>query len=418
MSFSEHYFSRYPSLPPFFDFSPDKNLGIIVVIPCYDDDFIFTTLSSLENAKTPESAIEVIVVVNSAENTPTDIAAKNKHIFEELKAKSETGFYKQFRLLPILIENVPKKTAGVGNARKTGMDEAVRRFSAIDKANGIIVSLDADSLVGKDYFKAIENAFGKHIKSEAFTLQFEHNFDSGLYSEAEIRACRLYETYLRYYKLALASTGFPYYFHTIGSCFAVTASAYIKCGGMPRRQGGEDFYFLHKLVQMTEIGAINETLVFPAPRISDRVPFGTGPTVRNIIANGDYYVYNFGLFAILKRFFDTFETISTQEDISLDGIPKEIINFAGEKNLLNTLRECKRNAKQGKNLKKRLYSKFDAFFVIKFLNSFQQSEVYPPTRIAEATKLLLDYYSTKAGKGLSFDIKKDMELITKTFTNL
>ena len=39
---------------------------------------------------------------------------------------------------------------GVGLARKTGMDEAVRRFNAINNPEGIILNLDADCTCGTE----------------------------------------------------------------------------------------------------------------------------------------------------------------------------------------------------------------------------------------------------------------------------
>ena len=43
--------------------------------------------------------------------------------------------------------------------------------------------------------------------------------------------------------------GYPDSIYTIGSAFAVRAEAYMKQGGMNRRQAGEDFYFLYKLTK-------------------------------------------------------------------------------------------------------------------------------------------------------------------------
>jgi len=409
------YFSRYKTLPQFFEEKPNENVGIIVVIPCYDDDFIFQTLESLNVAEKPDCDVEVIVVVNSAENTDISIVNKNRDIFDKLKKRCHCGLEPQslknkglenqaiagqarndkgyfFNLLPILIENVPKKIAGVGNARKAGMDEAVRIFAAIDKNNGIIVSLDSDCLVAKNYFTEIEKYFINNSKSDCCTINFQHNFDKNLYSEQEIYACQLYETYLRYFQFSLAATGFPYCFHTIGSCFAVKALCYTKLGGMARLQAGEDFYFLHKAAQATKVGKIDEKIVFPAPRLSDRVPFGTGKAIQKIIENEQYKVYNFELFLILKRFFETFEQIFETKTINLKIIPKEIINFVTEKKLLDIINETIANTKHKEQFIKRLYSKFDAFFVIRFLNFFNNSEKFPPNELFVEIKKMFEHY--------------------------
>ena len=71
----------------------------------------------------------------------------------------------------------------------------------------------------------------------------------------------------------------PYSFHTIGSAFALTASAYARQGGMNRRKAGEDFYFINKLIKGEVFGEINDTTVIPSPRVSNRVPFGTGRAI-------------------------------------------------------------------------------------------------------------------------------------------
>ena len=384
------YFSRYKTLPPFFEKKPKENVGIIVVIPCYDDEFVFQTLENLNLAHKPNCNVEVIVVVNSAENTDINIINKNRIIINNLKNINNTNKY-FFDFLPVLLENVVAKFAGVGNARKTGMDEAVRRFAAIGK-NGIIASLDSDCLVTENYFTEIEKYFVNNLKSDCCTINFQHNFDQNLYSEQEISACKLYETYLRYFRLSLSATGFPYCFHTIGSCFAVKVLCYTKLGGMARLQAGEDFYFLHKAAQTTKVGRITEKLVFPAPRVSERVPFGTGKAIQKIIENQQYNVYNFELFGVLKKFFETFENVFETKYVNLKIIPKEIINFITEKKLLEIFNETLTNTKHKEQFIKRLYSKFDAFFVIRFLNFFNSSELFSPKELIEEVKKLLDFY--------------------------
>jgi hypothetical protein len=47
MSFANKYFSRYKTYPKIFENNPCPQTGIIVIIPCYDDEFIFETLKSL-----------------------------------------------------------------------------------------------------------------------------------------------------------------------------------------------------------------------------------------------------------------------------------------------------------------------------------------------------------------------------------
>ena len=395
MNFADHYFTRYKALPPFFDDSPDDKLGIVVIIPCIDDEFIFSTLDSLESANTINAKIEVIVNVNSGEITPPEIVERNRVIFAGLKEKADAGYYKNFSLLPILVEGTVRKKAGVGYARKTAMDEAVRRFAAVNNPDGLIVSLDADSLVAKSYFQEIEKILHKN-SAKCFTFQFKHNYDAGLYSEDVMNACRLYEIYLRYYRLALKTFDFPFAIHTIGSCFAIRAEAYIKLGGMTTRQGGEDFYFLQKAVKMHPVHEVMEPMVFPSPRVSNRVPFGTGPSVSNILEKGYYRVYNFKLFGLLKDFYKQFPDMENPDKENNDeikrNIPSEIMDYTGSDAFDEILSECRKYSSSSKAFVKRMYDNFDAFFIVKFLNSFNNSSDYPPVDVMEAGNIILKYY--------------------------
>lgn len=391
MGFSENYFLRYKSYPRIFEDIPFTGLDAIIVIPCYDDGFIFDTLVSLERSLTGNINIEVIVIVNSGENSDPEIAEINKSIFNGLNILKNSGNY-SFKLLPAIFENIPRKEAGVGNARKLGMDEAIRRFTDIDKPDGIIISLDADCLVNIDYLKLIIDVFRSDASLNGLVIQYQHDFDKLRYTAETIEACKLYEIYLRYFRLALKMTGFPDYFHTIGSCFAVKANSYVRVGGISRRKGGEDFYFLHKLAQMGGVGQITKPVVYPSPRISERVPFGTGPTVKNIIKDKQYKVYNFNLFFILQEFYNHFELINSNEKYLMDNIPFEILDFVGKNKLIDIISECENNSQGKQNFIKRLYSKFDAFFIIKFLNSFNEESKYPPSDVLKAAKYLLEFY--------------------------
>jgi hypothetical protein len=397
MNFATHYFTRYKALPPFFHDKPEDGLGIVVIIPCLDDDFIFRTLDSLESAKAIQRKTEVIVHVNSGEKTSLETVEKNRRIFDGLTRKAVAGFYKRFRLLPLITEGTAKKKAGVGFARKTAMDEAVRRFAAADHPEGLIVSLDADTLVAENYFQEIERVLAER-RAACFTFQFRHDDDTTCYAPEVIHACRLYEIYLRYYRLALKTFGFPFAIHTIGSCFAIRADAYVKLGGMTPRQAGEDFYFLQKAVKMHPVCELKCPIVFPSPRISNRVPFGTGPSVRTIVENGGYSVYNVELFRLLKAFYELFPAME-QRDLRKQ-IHPEILNYIGEAAFDRILAECRNYSSTSKAFVKRMYDHFDAFFIVKFLNTFNDSVLYPPTDVLEAGRILLNDYGVTGAKDL------------------
>ncbi len=389
MNFAEFYSKRYSVNPKIFDDSPRSDTGIIVVIPCYDDEFIFETLASLNSAQKPDCSVEVIVVVNSAEDTPSQIIAKNRKIYSDLCKKAND--FSNFTLKPHIIENVPRKIAGVGNARKIGMDEAVKRFGELEKSNGIIVSLDADCLVDSEYFSQIYNTFTKNHKSvKACTLQFQHDFDEKKYPIADINACRRYELYLRYFRLAQKISRIPNCLHTIGSCFAVTADSYAQMGGMSRRQAGEDFYFLQKQAQLANVAGIQKPIVFPSPKISTRVPFGTGQAVKKIVETDTCKVYNFDLFLLLKGFYSKFYDLYSDNNQT---IPNEILTFVGEEKFASIVDECRQNTSNAKSFEKRMFAKFDVFFMIRFLNGFDEFSAFPPQEVEIVATKLLKYFN-------------------------
>ena len=392
MRFADHYFVRYKSLPPFFGDKPEEAVSLIVTIPCMDDEFIFRTLDSMERADTVSARIEVIVHVNSGEQASPEVVERNRKIFDGLQQKALSCFYQNFKLLPILTERIARKVAGVGFARKTAMDEAVRRFALIDKPDGLIIGLDADSLVAKSYFQEIVKAI-LNLSAQCFTFQFQHLYDPSVYPENVIRACRLYEIYLRYYRLSLKSFNFPFAIHTIGSCFAVRAEAYIKMGGMSPRQGGEDFYFLQKAVKMCQVHEVKTPIVFPSPRVSDRVPFGTGPAVRNIIEKGGLKVYNPELFVLLKEFYGLFPALGNAS-VKVQ-FPKAVIDYMGADKFDAVVSECRRYSSTSDAFVKRMYNHFDAFFVVRFLNSFNQHGIYPPVDILVAGERLLESFGIR-----------------------
>ncbi len=136
---------------PLIETRPYKDCGIRIVIPCYLEPDILLTLNSLILCDLPRSKTEVIILINHSEIASDEIRKYNlstkTNIENWISANSKTGidFYVAG---PVELQ---KKWAGVGLARKSGMDEAVLRFNYYDKKDGIIVSLDSDTLVEKNY---------------------------------------------------------------------------------------------------------------------------------------------------------------------------------------------------------------------------------------------------------------------------
>jgi hypothetical protein len=373
MGFADFYFERQNSFQVKIEEKPHNDLKYIVVIPCYRELNLIETLNSIREAERINHAVETIIVINSSESANQHIKDQNRKTYNEVKnwiAKHEDSLLRFFVLLE---ENLPQKFAGAGLARKIGMDQALARLNRINNPEGFILSMDADAMVKPNYFTEIDKQINKWPTLNVFTTYFEHptcgaEFDSEIYD-----AITKYELYLRYYKLALAYAGFPYSYYTIGSCFGVNALSYAKQGGMNRKQAGEDFYFLHKVFPLGNVTEINTTCVYPSSRPSDRVPFGTGPMVKAIAESKEpFLTYRLEAFLVLKEFIhlcDQFFKIPKLDfHEKLRSTHESVYGFLEQNNFQSAVEEMNQNSSNLKTFRKRFFSWFDAFRVLKYLN--------------------------------------------------
>jgi len=393
-SFASSYLSRQKSPGSEIPDPPSENLGYIVVIPALCEPDLINTLRSLRKCTRPARDIEVIVVINASENASKEIIDCNGNMFDAVVDWIRKSGDKTLKFY-ILNETLPSRDAGAGLARKTGMDEALRRFSSIGKNNGYILSLDADSTCDENYFTAIEETILKKPLTKGFEIYFEHPLTGSGYTENVYQAITQYEVHLRYVKLFLKLTGFPHAHHTIGSCFGVRADIYAAQGGMNKRKGGEDFYFLHKVIPLGNFEEITGTRVIPSPRDSFRVPFGTGPVIRKLIETGEELTtYHPETFRILKAFITLiplFYKADKNKILSLvDPLSENIRVFLEDHEYLAAIVEVNNNSGSYEAFINRFFRWFDAFRIIKYLN-YSAMHFIPkqPVRLA-AIELLKD----------------------------
>jgi len=383
--FTEHYIQKNVVYPPFISEPPQPSLAVIVMIPCLNEPEIIRTLESLWNCSPNESTCEVIVTINNSELSPYRVKDFNRQTLRKLIEWKAQNDRPKLALHPIYADAIPSKFAGAGMARKIGMDEAIRRFNHINNPSGIIVSLDADCLVSENYLKAIEQEF-QDKNCFAATINFSHRIDD-LTDEKQKTGIRLYENYLHYYKKALDYIGFPDSIYTIGSAFAVRAEAYVKQGGMNRRQAGEDFYFLNKLTKLGRVNEISEATVFPSGRVSDRVPFGTGAAMSKWMnADGDLTkTYNFAAFRAIKSLFDCVDSLfrMNPEEIENLPLPESILDYLSTIDFSAKVLEINQNSSSLISFRKRFFQFFDAFVIMRFLNISHQTH-YQRQNLEEA----------------------------------
>ncbi len=379
------YLQERTLFPPLINGKPSSLLGIVVVIPCHDEDFLLLSLMSLHRCERPNCDVEVIVLINDGEGDPAKVITKNEETYEQASRWARSNNLPRLRFHILYKSGLPKKHAGVGLARKIGMDEACFRFEKAGSTNGIIACFDADSRCEKNYFQAIERHFAEHPKAQASGIHFEHPLEGIDFEPPVYEAIVKYELHLRYYVHAQRWAGVPHAWQTIGSSMAVRAAAYQKQGGMNRRKAGEDFYFLHKFIPLGHFSEITDTKVIPSPRPSQRVPFGTGKAVGELLkSSGVYQTYNPHIFEDLRIFLHS----DIYEGPSQIVLPESIRTFLEENNFEKKRKEILQHTASREAFTKRFYRWFDAFMLMKFVHH-SRDRYYSSIAVEDAARWLL-----------------------------
>ncbi len=275
-----------------------------IIIPALDEaESLPKTLLSLE--KNPSELLRqtlIIVVVNNRSSVPQEQKYQNQRTLLWLQERPCSDLNLAWVDAASAGFTLPEKD-GVGLARKIGFDLALDRLNWADRP--VLISLDADTLVDGNYLREIFNHFQVN-RCAAVYIPFRHQSGD---SRARESAIRNYELYLRSYQFGLDWAGSPYAFISIGSALACSGQAYVAAGGMKRKQAGEDFYFLQQLVKTGDVCQLVGTLVRPAARYSDRVPFGTGRSVEAAVEQHKclYHFISYSSFQRLKRWLEVIE---------------------------------------------------------------------------------------------------------------
>ena len=286
---------------------------------------------------------------------------------------------------------IPDRDGGVGTARKIGMDAALSIIASSGKANGSICCLDADTLVEENYLSAIQTHFC-HTDNPGAVTAYAHQRTADPELQAAI-CC--YEIYLRSYVLGLAYAGSPYAYHSIGSTMACSTDGYRSVRGMNRREAAEDFHFLNKLSKTGVIGTIEQTTVFPSPRLSGRVPFGTGQRMRRFV-NGqasEYLIHSPESFKILKEWLALMRRDRGNSDAG------DLLNEAGRIHvcLENYLRLCRfeatwrliqKNSRDESQLLRQFHVWFDGLKTLRLIHCLDRTS-FPPVPMFTGLRGLL-----------------------------
>lgn len=336
------------------------------VMPAMDElDAVGETLDSLF-AALPEDAA-VLVVVNHSADAAEEIKHNDLRLLEMLEKRRAA----QPRLYRIDAASAGNEiSGGVGEARRIGMDSALAHVPHEQWRDSVIFSVDADSAVAPDYGKMVLEEFSAHPECGAVVMDVRHRAAD----PAEEDAVRRYEAYLYDYRNRLRAAGSPYGFLTIGSAFAVRMEEYAACGGMRIKSGGEDFYFLQAICKISQIRSLEKVLVFPAGRPSHRVPFGTGPAVRSLMAGGDVPFFADAAFAALKTLLDAATDGNLADPAHFRNVlPPQIGAYLEQNGFFTAWEKVRRNVpKRPGALQHAFHCWFDGLKTLQFLKSIPE----------------------------------------------
>ena len=374
-------FSNFTSEIDLSYYLPKKDF-ILVTIPCYAEEDLLITLMSLDECEDCGLIPVVILLINSPSEISGQYLALNKKVYREV----QTTVFCKIKVIPIHINDIPIKLAGVGMARRIAMDLANQIYSKYKKDHFPILCLDADSKVEINYFIELVDYFNKNPELAAVSIHFEHPYNE--VNDTELRNGIIdYELHLRYFIEAQRWAGHPHAFHTIGSSMAVRSDQYRLQGGMNKRKAGEDFYFLHKFSRIGKLADLNTTTVYPGVRVSDRVPFGTGKALQDIKNGLNFKTYSVDTFEDLKKIIDSLNKFQMDDIQSIDQLfPETFLSCFGIEKIRAELKESYKNSSSHENFKKRFYYWFDAFKVFKYAH-YCRDHHYPNQTVFEAINL-------------------------------
>lgn len=368
--------------------NPPIDLSIVVVIPCHREPAVTDTIAALTRCQPPDGHVEILVVVNAAQGADEETTAMNlKTAAEILQLKSTMPSWITLHLLDK--QNLPIKKAGVGLARKLGMDEAVRRFEHVHR-DGIIATIDADCTCTADYLIALRDYFTHRKRLWSGCFDFVHR-TAHLTTEQQTAIIH-YELHLRYFINAQRVIGLPFAYQTVGSCMAVRSSGYQKRGGMNTRKAGEDFYFIHKFVSVNRHGNIPGALVLPDGRLSDRVPFGTGRAVSNYMSKGYQKTYALAAILQLDVVIKNLAGIH-QGGWTISRLQPQVAEALESVGWSANVQQIQENTASFATFRERFFQWFDAFRFMKYLHKIR--DTYPDEDVLSQAKSLVRIIAPK-----------------------
>lgn len=363
-----------------------------VIIPSLNEPDILGVLECLSQCDKPRYPVLVVVVLNYPEGSTRKVEKASKLQLEVLKETLKHRTYQWLSFTIIEAFDLPKKKAGVGLARKIGMDYAATEIDS--EKDSVLVCLDADCRVASNYLTSIEAHFDQFPNIHGCSIFFSHTRNEETSGPCQTSAIEQYEMHLRLYTDFVRSTGAPFGFHTVGSSMAVRNSKYLDFGGMNVRKAGEDFYFLQKFMKAGQFSRLQKTTVYPSSRVSTRVPFGTGKAMLEVL-NGNHpdaeiETYRSDIFTILGDWLNRLDQVYSSQNYIAGEPSKELGLYLESINAQKHIAAAIKNSSDFSSFRRQFYHFFDAFFIMKWANHAQRTWANPVPVNSEVRKFLIN----------------------------
>ncbi len=345
----------------------DKFRAVIAIPCCNEFETLPETLTSLEATGPLRDDVLVVVNVNQRASMDDGNNLATLRWLEQFETPLPLAW-----LDHVTDGNAYPEKFGVGLARHQACTVGM---SFVDDAAPII-SLDADSPVDSNYLSAIFEYIGRHPDFQAGHVNFKHRHCG---TDDERRAIEIYEKHLKRHRQKLAEANSPHAWYAIGSTIVCTKGAYVKSGGYHcRRMAGEDFYLLQQLSKVGyAIEMIEDALVFPSDRISDRVPFGTGKAVGDIVESRRWLTYHDHCYRDLGLLLEAVEKgVSNSAADILKNVPESCARWLVDRKFESVWPKLRANSRDDKMLLQRFHEWLDAFQTLKLIH-FLSDEAYP-----------------------------------------
>ena len=341
---------------------PFTNYDRVVCIPTYEE---FHFVPDVLHQLTQLNHVTLVILNNNCrEDSPPSVIQNNLQLHRWLLShphhKDESTYLIDFNGLSILLLDHTTEVhrlrphEGVGLARHQCSSMAIELIQQGTITCPWMWCTDGDVCIPDDYLTVPPIHEGTQIL--------------GYWHDPAPPELMLYEMGLRYYTLGLQYANSPIAFPTIGSCIVIHANTYTKIYGFPDRQAAEDFYLLNKAVKVSPVHYNRDITLTIRGRPSERVPFGTGRGMQEILnQNLDYHLYHPEIFQILKAWIQVLNTASDETLI------EELMAIVPDYPYFNKIQKVIKQPCPERQRIQRRHTFFDHFQTMRFVHHLRES---------------------------------------------